>query len=315
MGDRHLHPGGENEMKITAAVLCIVGSTISIGANAADSLDFLKGEWSGSGTMFGSDASIRQSWRPALNGAFTTLHLRVRIAGENGTNLVFEGTGYYQELPDETLSGVWLDSNGDLYPLQATVESKTLTVLWGNEETESGRSSYQLLEDGSLKVVDSVAEEDGNLRDFAYAALSRRTTNNEESKMAKVTGIGGVFMLARNDGKTLSQWYHKNLGMQPEDFGGVVLQWEEDTANDKGLTVWHIADKDSKWFSPSDSRFMINYRVDNLDEMITQLKTGGVEILQGPETHENGKFAWIMDPEGNKIELWEPMLWDDANKQ
>ena len=59
---------------------------------------------------------------------------------------------------------------------------------------------------------------------------------------------------------------------------------------------------------------MINYRVDNLDEMIAQLRGAGVEILQGPESHENGKFAWIMDPDGNKVELWEPMNWDEKNK-
>jgi predicted enzyme related to lactoylglutathione lyase len=59
---------------------------------------------------------------------------------------------------------------------------------------------------------------------------------------------------------------------------------------------------------------MINYRVDNLDEMITQLKAGGVEVLNGPESHENGKFAWILDPDGNKVELWEPMIRDEKNK-
>jgi predicted enzyme related to lactoylglutathione lyase len=78
--------------------------------------------------------------------------------------------------------------------------------------------------------------------------------------------------------------------------------------------VWHIAEKESKWFSPSDSSFMINYRVDDLDEMVAQLRSRGVEILQGPESHENGKFAWVMDPDGNKVELWEPMIWNDKNK-
>ncbi|MEJ2240156.1 MAG: VOC family protein, partial [Gemmatimonadales bacterium] len=67
-------------------------------------------------------------------------------------------------------------------------------------------------------------------------------------------------------------------------------------------------------FAPSKSSFMINYRVDDMTGMLEQLKTNGVEILQGPESHENGKFAWIMDPDGNKVELWEPMLWDDKNK-
>ena len=133
--------------------------------------------------------------------------------------------------------------------------------------------------------------------------------------MARVTGIGGVFFLSKGEGKDLSAWYETHLGMKKEDFGAVILQWEDDTAEDNGLTVWHIADRDSEWFSPSESSFMINYRIDNMEAMIEQLTAGGVEILQGPEFHENGVFAWIMDPEGNKIELWEPKIWDEKNKK
>ncbi len=70
--------------------------------------------------------------------------------------------------------------------------------------------------------------------------------------------------------------------------------------------MWSVAKKDSKWFSPSNSSFMINYRVDNLDELLEQLRAGGVEIIQGPDSDDNGKFAWIMDPDQNKVELWEP---------
>ncbi|MCI0518508.1 MAG: VOC family protein [Woeseiaceae bacterium] len=127
--------------------------------------------------------------------------------------------------------------------------------------------------------------------------------------MARVTGIGGVFFRARENSRALAAWYEKHLGMNPESFGGVILNWRDDTADDKGLTVWHVAEKDSEWFSPSKSPFMINYRIDDMAGMIEQLKRGGVDILQGPESHENGKFAWIMDPEGNKVELWEPRLW------
>lgn len=132
--------------------------------------------------------------------------------------------------------------------------------------------------------------------------------------MAKITGIGGVFLKCTGDSAALAAWYQKYLGMQLEDFGGAIFKWPDDKAEDQGLTVWNLADKDSQWFSPSDSSFMINYRVDDLGEMIAQLRAGGVEIIQGPESHENGTFAWIMDPDGNKVELWEPMLWDDKNK-
>jgi predicted enzyme related to lactoylglutathione lyase len=132
--------------------------------------------------------------------------------------------------------------------------------------------------------------------------------------MARITGIGGVFFKSKNDSAALAAWYQKHLGMSLESFGGAILRWPADKAEDKGLTVWHIAEKESQWFSPSDSSFMINYRVDNLGEMMAQLRADGVEIVGGPESHENGKFAWILDPEGNKVELWEPMIWDEKNK-
>jgi predicted enzyme related to lactoylglutathione lyase len=132
--------------------------------------------------------------------------------------------------------------------------------------------------------------------------------------MAKVTGIGGVFFKSRHDSAALAAWYRKHLGMPFEDWGGAVLRWPEDTADDQGLTVWTIAEKDSQWFSPSDSAFMINYRVDDLDGLLANLRADGVDIVKGPESHENGKFAWVMDPEGNKVELWEPMAWDEKNK-
>ena len=102
--------------------------------------------------------------------------------------------------------------------------------------------------------------------------------------------------------------------MPLESFGGAILKWPDDRAEDEGMTVWHVAERESQWFSPSKSSFMINYRVDNLGEMIAQLRQDGVAIVGGPESHENGRFAWIVDPDGNKVELWEPMIWDDKNK-
>lgn len=133
--------------------------------------------------------------------------------------------------------------------------------------------------------------------------------------MAKVTGIGGIFFKSTSNHKELAEWYRKHLGVPLESWGGAIFRWPEDQAEDKGLTVWNVAEQETKWFSPSQSSFMINYRVDNLEEMITQLKSNGVEIVKGPESHENGKFAWILDLDGNKVELWEPKLWDEKNKQ
>jgi predicted enzyme related to lactoylglutathione lyase len=132
--------------------------------------------------------------------------------------------------------------------------------------------------------------------------------------MAKVTGIGGVFFKSRGDHKALAAWYQKHLGMPLAPWGGAVLRWPEDRGEDKGLTVWHVAEPNTKWFAPSDASFMINYRVDDMDALLLSLRAAGVEVLKGPETHENGKFAWIADPDGNKLELWEPKLWEEKAK-
>ena len=132
--------------------------------------------------------------------------------------------------------------------------------------------------------------------------------------MARITGIGGVFFKSRGDHAALAAWYQKHLGMKLEDFGGAILKWPDDKAGDGGQTVWHVAGKDSQWFSPSKSSFMINYRVDDLDGILKQLRAGGVTIVQGPDSDENGKFAWIMDPDENKVELWEPKASDEKKK-
>ena len=132
--------------------------------------------------------------------------------------------------------------------------------------------------------------------------------------MARVTGVGGIFFKSTSDNAALANWYQKHLGMTLEPWGGVVLRWPDDNAEDKGLTVWHVAEKDTKWFSPSQSSFMVNYRVDDMAGLLAQLREAGVEIVGGPESHENGKFAWIMDPDGNKVELWEPMPSDEQSK-
>ena len=130
--------------------------------------------------------------------------------------------------------------------------------------------------------------------------------------MARITGIGGVFIKSTGEGAALANWYRDHLGIELSDFGGAILKWQDDNASDGGLTVWATADSNSTWFAPSSSSFMINYRVDNLDGLLTQLRDADIQIVAGPERHENGDFAWIMDPEGNKIELWEPCLLNDA---
>ncbi len=124
--------------------------------------------------------------------------------------------------------------------------------------------------------------------------------------MARVTGIGGVFFKSRGNHAELAAWYQAHLGIPLQEWGGAVLRWPEDAGSDGGVTVWHVAEADTGWFAPSDASFMINYRVDDLQALLANLRAAGVEIVQGPESHENGMFAWILDPDGNKLELWQP---------
>jgi predicted enzyme related to lactoylglutathione lyase len=250
-----------------------------------------------------------------LGGKVSRLDLTTQFTGKDGQPISFEGVGYYRAIDDKVFDGFWVDSSGDIEPLNATLGDQTLTVIWGTEETALGRSIYQLLPDNTLVAVNSLKTAEGQWHDFSRAALNRVSANKEPEAMGKVTGIGGVFLKSKGDAKALSAWYREHLGLSLEDFGGSILQWEEDKAEDKGMTVWHVAESTSEWFSPSDSTFMINYRVDDLEAMLEQFRSSGVEILQGPEYHENGVFAWIMDPDGNKVELWEPKIWDDANKK
>lgn len=132
--------------------------------------------------------------------------------------------------------------------------------------------------------------------------------------MARITGIGGVFFKAKSDAKQLAAWYARHLGLVLEPWGGVILRWPDDKAEDRGLTTWHVADTNSEWFSPSTSSFMINYRVDDLDELLTQLRRDGIVIVKGPDSDENGRFAWILDPDDNKVELWQPTSSNAKNK-
>ena len=124
--------------------------------------------------------------------------------------------------------------------------------------------------------------------------------------MARITGIGGVFFKSTGDPKALADWYAKNLGLTFEPWGGALLRWTEDAKVDGGVTVWSAAKPDTTWFSPSESSFMINYRVEDLHALIKALKEEGCTVLENIDESDYGKFAWVIDPEGNKVELWEP---------
>ena len=124
--------------------------------------------------------------------------------------------------------------------------------------------------------------------------------------MRRVTGIGGIFFKAR-DPKALGEWYRKHLGVPVEDWGGVSFDWvtPENPAG-VGSTVWSPFKDDTTYFAPSTQPFMVNYRVVDLDALLAALREEGCAVDEKVQDGEYGKFGWVMDPEGNRIELWQP---------
>lgn len=124
--------------------------------------------------------------------------------------------------------------------------------------------------------------------------------------MKRVTGVGGIFFKCKNP-KSLSEWYRRHLGIPSVDDGAAIFEWKEKgTSKNIAHTLWGPFEQRTEYFRPSKKQFMFNYRVENLTAPLKQLKKEGVMIVGKVKVYSYGKFGWIMDPEGNKIELWEP---------
>src|SRR5689334_16661610 len=120
----------------------------------------------------------------------------------------------------------------------------------------------------------------------------------------RVTGVGGIFVKSR-DPAALSRWYAEQLGVKVESWGGAQFLWKQSDGGD-GSTVWNPFSETTSYFAPSERPFMLNLLVDDLDGMLAQLKSAGAQVLDCREEGEQGKFGYVVDPDGTLIELWEP---------
>ena len=124
--------------------------------------------------------------------------------------------------------------------------------------------------------------------------------------MKRVTGIGGIFFKAK-DPTTLQAWYRRHLGIAVQDWGGTAFTWTDGEGKPLGgTTVWCIAPENGEQFAPGRAPFVVNYRVEDLHALIAVLREEGCNVLEKTEDSEYGKFGWVLDPEGNKVELWQP---------
>jgi predicted enzyme related to lactoylglutathione lyase len=146
------------------------------------------------------------------------------------------------------------------------------------------------------------------LTSFAFGfALNNILTNKpaDDSTHGKVTGIGGIFFKCRHPDK-MREWYGKHLGLIINPYGSVFEWRQAGDSSKKGFTQWSAFSDSTKYFGSSGQDFMINYRVDNLESLVENLRNDGVTIADKIETVDYGKFVHVVDGEGNKIELWEP---------
>ena len=124
--------------------------------------------------------------------------------------------------------------------------------------------------------------------------------------MKRVTGVGGIFFKAR-DAPALQVWYKRHLGIDVQVWGGAAFDWTDDEGTPvAGTTAWSIVPEQSDQFAPGTAPFMVNYRVADLHALIDALREEGCNVLDKVDDSEYGKFGWVIDPEGNKVELWEP---------
>jgi len=142
------------------------------------------------------------------------------------------------------------------------------------------------------------------LSGFAFKTLIINQ-NEKTTKMKKVTGIGGIFFKCK-DPKKMTEWYQNNLGLNTNPYGATFEWYEGADSTKKGQTQWTPFPETTKYFEPSTKDFMINYRVENLEALVEELKKNGVTIVGTIETYDYGKFVHILDAEGNKVQLWEP---------
>jgi len=139
---------------------------------------------------------------------------------------------------------------------------------------------------------------------FAFKAMLAMKGNDTQSR-GRVTGIGGIFFKCK-DPKKVREWYKTHLGLNTNNYG-TVFEWHQGVdSTKKGFTQWSPFKETTKYFEPSASEFMINYRVEHMDALIAELKRDSVTIIDTVQTVEYGKFVHILDVEGNKLELWEP---------
>ncbi|HAQ62186.1 TPA: hypothetical protein DCR49_09380 [Candidatus Delongbacteria bacterium] len=251
-------------------------------------------------TFFGADNNIELK----LGGAFEIYFIEKNSYGLKGS----EGCKILSFLPEKMLSFSW--SAPPQFPDIRNHEHKTWVVvnfrIMPNTSTEVEINHLGWLDGEEWdKVYDYFDKAWDTVLDWLDKSCGK--SEEPENLIKKVAGIGGIFFKS-SDPVKLKEWYHKHLGLNTDDYGTNFESRDADQPSKKTYLQWSPFTDKTKYFEPSDKQFMINYRVENLVSLVEEFKKDGVTIVDETETYEYGKFIHIMDIDGNKIELWEPVV-------
>ncbi len=269
-------------------------------ASEPSALEFLSGEWEATAPAPETGIVSTLRWSKVLDEQF--YHVEYMRKLPSGS--VFLGAAFYKNTSGESTTGSWADSNGELLPIEAKIEANVVTSIWGGSE-KKGRTRYELVETDILIVTDWIKVRSGwkqfSKQTFQKLGLAVAETPQPANAGSFVTGIGGLFFRSENP-DTLGEWYWETLGVNraPQSYGESPW-WQM-----AGHTVFAPFDHDTTYFGDSNTQYMVNFRVSDLDALVSVLKERGVDVDVDPKLYPNGRFARLVDPEGNAIELWEP---------
>ena len=192
-------------------------------------------------------------------------------------------------------------------PLSHNIASYTGIVKGTMTDTSGVQTDVSLLESGTaVQRLSGWKILNGHTSILNTPSVNVSTITNNGHTMKRVTGVGGIFFKSK-DPQKLKEWYNEHLGFEIDQWG-TNFEWRQgDDPSKYGFTQWSPFKESTSYFKPSEKEFMINYRVENLEWLVEQLKKEGVTILDEIETYDYGKFVHILDNEGNKVELWEPV--------
>lgn len=306
------------KIKICWIVAGLLGSlTMYAQSEELDRFDPLLGEWTGNGEGFGNNrSSIHTELIRVMDGKYIEFTNESWFDPTNedpdGEHHVDHGfIGYDRDRERVVYRQFNNEGYVNRYLLSDSLSSDSLLVF----ETESienfvpggkARLTLKILPEDHIETIFDVSFPGTGYTCFGTNRLSRKLDIVMENQTPRVTGIGGIFFRTSDPEKTRT-WYGENLGLAINPYGSSFEFRNAHRPDEINYLQWSPFNENTDYFDPSDKEFMINYRVQNLEGLLEKLRDNGVEILDEVEVYEYGKFVHIMDPEGNKIELWEPV--------